>query len=439
MGTLNSRFSTFRSPAEDYSMLTDNHKRRLVEEDIISNLPEDLIHPILVRMPVKDAVRTSVLSKKWRHRWTTMRRLDLRCEFSGKYANIGAYQHTGLFRIVNHIMINHKGPILKFVLHMPEEINFDSFQEVDQWMLILSRNNVRVLDFRNLHPFYQIPSSVFSCRELRALLLSKCILKPPLEFPGFPKLRYIFLLKVNFGSNVGQTVINLPHLKKLILHSCLNVNNFNIRAVKLRTLKVVNCLDAMLLRLLHSKRLSAVHICLGKSMQGLQVERYSLARMLRKLPKLVTLTLDGYFLKFLAAEKFPSSLPHAIKCLQELTFQRFSFGDLDQLQGVLCMLRNSPSLKVLRVTHMQMGPEADLELTSKYIESLDCLDQTLFMLKTVEITSLEGSRPELLFVKLLLDRSPHLESMIIRPGAKVDVEKRLNIAKDVMLFPRASS
>ncbi|KAJ0612087.1 putative F-box domain, FBD domain, leucine-rich repeat domain superfamily [Helianthus annuus] len=421
----------------------DNHHRRrrsvTDDDDMITNLPEDLINPILERLPVKDAVRTSVLSKRWRYRWTTMRTLDFHFGFSGQFLNIGAYQHNGFTRVISQIMIHHQGPISTFLLHIPKEIVLHSFQEVDLWMLILSRNNLRVLLFRNSNRIYQIPPSVFSCLELRVLGLRGCIFNPPLEFKGFPNLQDINLQKVIFGGNLGGTVINLPQLKNLSLHTCLNLNNFNIMAVKLQHLLVFGCPDAMLLRLLHSKHLSAVHICLGKSMQGLQVERYSLARMLSNLPKLVTFNIDGYFLKFLAAQKFPSLLPHAIIHLQLLKFQRFSFGDLDQVQGALCILRNSPNLKGLGVTHVQMGPEADLELTSNYIESLDSLDQTLFMLKTVEMISLEGSRPELLFVKLLLDHSPHLESMIIRPSATVDAEKRLNIAKDVMLFPRASS
>ncbi|XP_021991781.1 uncharacterized protein LOC110888569 [Helianthus annuus] len=140
----------------------------------------------------------------------------------------------------------------------------------------------------------------------------------------------------------------------------------------------------------------------------------------------------------LAAQKFPKWLPHVVKCLEELDFISFSFGDLDQLQGALCMLRNSPNLEVLCVTPTQMGPEADLQLTSDYLESPDCLDQTLLMLQTVEMTSLEGSRPELLFVKLLLDCCPHLENMIIQPKATTNAEKRHNIAKDVLMFPRAS-
>ncbi|XP_039164510.1 F-box/LRR-repeat protein At5g02910-like [Eucalyptus grandis] len=39
--------------------------------DLISALPEEAIHRILSFLPVEDAVRTSVLSKRWRFTWTT--------------------------------------------------------------------------------------------------------------------------------------------------------------------------------------------------------------------------------------------------------------------------------------------------------------------------------------------------------------------------------
>ncbi|KAI3683205.1 hypothetical protein L1987_83705 [Smallanthus sonchifolius] len=368
-----------------------------------------------------------------------MSTLNLRDQFIKKLSKVGALAHNGFIRVINQIMIHHNGPILKFVLFIPN-IVLDSFQEVDQWMLILSRNGVRELIIGNSNQIYPIPSSVFSCLEMRTLRLYNCIFKPPLEFQGFLNLEIIILKRVNFGGYLGGTVINLPHLTKLMLVECDNVNNFNIKAEKLQTLKVYSCPDAMLLRFLHSEHLDVVHICFLKRIEDfLRVERFSLATMLFNLPNLTHFTIDGYFLKFLAAEKFPKWLPCAVKGLKKLEFKSFSVGDLDQVQGALCIIRNSPNLKELRVTHMQMGHETDLELTSNYLESPDCLHQTLFMLQTVEMASLEGSRPELLFIKLLLDHSPHLENMIIRPRATADAQKVLNIAKAVMLFPRASA
>ncbi|KAJ0623488.1 putative leucine-rich repeat domain superfamily [Helianthus annuus] len=132
-----------------------------------------------------------------------MRKLGFHYPFSQQFLKTGAFSHNGFIRVISQIMIHHQGPILQFHLHIPKEIFLDSFQEVDQWMLILSRNNLRVLDFRNSNRIYQIPSSVFSCLELRVLGLRGCIFKPPLEFKGFQNLEDIMFSKVNFGNQLG--------------------------------------------------------------------------------------------------------------------------------------------------------------------------------------------------------------------------------------------
>ncbi|XVE91728.1 hypothetical protein REPUB_Repub01dG0036000 [Reevesia pubescens] len=38
----------------------------------ISDLPEDIIKCILARLPIQDVVRTSILSRHWRYKWTTI-------------------------------------------------------------------------------------------------------------------------------------------------------------------------------------------------------------------------------------------------------------------------------------------------------------------------------------------------------------------------------
>jgi len=47
------------------------------EEDIFHKIPEPVITHILSFLPTKDAVRTSVLSKTWEHRWTFLTKLSL--------------------------------------------------------------------------------------------------------------------------------------------------------------------------------------------------------------------------------------------------------------------------------------------------------------------------------------------------------------------------
>ncbi|KAL7616850.1 hypothetical protein Lser_V15G03039 [Lactuca serriola] len=415
--------------------MTENYRAGLVtcaKEDRISNLPEHLIDSILERVPLEEAVRTSILSKNWRYRWTTMRALVFDQHFSKKFAKNGAFGRNGFIRVINQVLFLHKGPFLKFHLHIPD-ISLDSFQDIDQWMSFLSRNGVMELILTNFNRRYELPSYLFSCLELTKLKLQNCFFKPPPKFEGFLNLEDLYLRNVDFGASLCGPQISLPQLKKLSMYSCTNVSNFNIKATRIWSLAVFTCPGVMLLQLLHSPCIS--RFAIRDFVQG---ERMNLEWVLRNLPVIEALYIDGSSLKFLSAENIPKWLPHPVNSLKHLRLRNFEVGDLDQLHGALCLLRNSPNLKS-SVIQLYMEPQVDVGLASNHLDTPNCLDYTLKQLQTVEIISLEGSGPELLFIKLLLAHSPSLESLTNRPSRDSDVQKRFDIAKDVMQFPRAST
>ncbi|KAL7615924.1 hypothetical protein Lser_V15G03048 [Lactuca serriola] len=354
-----------------------NYKRSSVTcigEDRINNLPEDLVDSILERVPFEDAVRTSIISKTWRYRWTEIRALVFDKKFSKKFAKNEAFGHNEFIKIINQVLTLHKGPILKFHHHIPN-MSVDSFQEVDQWMLLLSRNGVKELILTSSNQHYELPSYVFYCLELTKLELENCFFKPPLEFEGFLNIEKLLLKDIDFGANLCGTKINLPQLKTLSLYSCTNVYNFNIKATKLRNLTVIAYPDAMF------------------------------ATLLSNLTKIRFFYIDAQFLK---------------------------------LHGALCLLRNSPNLKTLTM-NLEMEPQADIGPASSILKSPNSLDYKLCRLTTVEIRYLEGSKPELLFIKLLLAHSPSLQKFTIKISRASNVQKRLEIAMKIMQFPRAST
>ncbi|KAL4561326.1 hypothetical protein LXL04_033490 [Taraxacum kok-saghyz] len=404
--------------------------KRMAVEDRIRNLPGHLTDSILERLPIKEAVRTSILSRKWRYRWTTMRELVFDEQFSKKFAKTGAFGHNGFIRIINQAMFLHEGPLLKFHLHIPH-ISLDSFQEVDQWMLFLSRNGVTELILTNSIHRYQFPFHVFSCLELRKLELTNCLFKPPLEFKGFPNLEDLELTNINFGDNLCGCQISLPQLKTLSLYMCINVCKFSIKATNLWSLVVLT----------GSAARSSVRVLVGPyiTMFGIQDfvagERKNLSTGLSHLPGIKDVHIDSIFLKCLFAENIPKWLPHTVNSLKRLRLQFFQVGDLNQLHGALCLLRNSPNLEQL---YLKLEPRVDEGPALNHLESSNCLDCTLNQLELVEITDLHGSRPEMLFIELLLAHSPSLHKFIITPSRVSMVKKRLAITIDVMQFSRAS-
>nr|KAJ0224643.1 hypothetical protein LSAT_V11C100032490 [Lactuca sativa] len=410
----------------------ERNKRRVVscpQEDRISKLPEQLIDSILELLPIEDSVRTSIISESWRYRWTTMGALVFDKHFSNKFANNGAFGRNGFIRIINQVLFLHKGPILKFHLYIPN-ISLDSFKEVDQWMSFLSRNGVTELLLTNLNQRYELPSY---------LKLVNCFFKKPLKFEGFLNLEELRLENVDFGTKLCGNKINLPLLKKLFLLTCKNVYTFNIKVTKSQILTIVACPNVILLRLLDSSCLYVTGLALKNPIQDfVRGEKINLATMLSKLPRVEYLFIDNHFLKSLIREKIPKLLPRAISSLKRLCLFDYQLGDLDQLHVALCFLRNSPNLEQLSVWHSEMESRVDVGPASNHLESPNCLDFILNRLQTMKIECLEGSKPELLFIKLLLAHSPSLQNFSITPSEKTDAQKRFDIAKDVMQFPRAS-
>lgn len=81
-----------------------------MELDIISNLPSDVIEQILSHLPIRDAVRTSILSRNWRYRWATIRHLvfDNQC--------VSTQKRISFVNIVDHVLQGRIGPMHKFEL-----------------------------------------------------------------------------------------------------------------------------------------------------------------------------------------------------------------------------------------------------------------------------------------------------------------------------------
>ncbi|XP_059650302.1 F-box/FBD/LRR-repeat protein At1g13570-like [Cornus florida] len=115
-------------------------------EDIISDLPRNVIDSILEFMPMQDAARTSNLSRKWRNIWSSHPIPVLDKEFFVKtFETERTYEFE---KLINKLLFSHNGPILKFSLYIPEEY-FVQTLLIDQWMPFLSKNGIKELFLDN--------------------------------------------------------------------------------------------------------------------------------------------------------------------------------------------------------------------------------------------------------------------------------------------------
>lgn len=85
--------------------------------DRISNLATDLIYLILKRLPVHDAVRTSILSTIWGSIWEMHPRLEFDETFFSRLASTKVFKKdkqtplSEVSRTISSILLAHSGPI----------------------------------------------------------------------------------------------------------------------------------------------------------------------------------------------------------------------------------------------------------------------------------------------------------------------------------------
>ncbi|GJN33863.1 hypothetical protein PR202_gb22490 [Eleusine coracana subsp. coracana] len=206
--------------------------------DALISLPRDVLDDILTRLKLRDAVRTSALSRAWRHRWESIPSLDI---------NI-PWEQPPLWA-VDSILLRCSGRVRGFQVDLDEL----SLRRLHDWLLVLSRRGLENLVLRpHEYDFFPLHSTVFCCRRLVSLDLFTCEIPPlPPGFEGFPDLKVLSLRNVKLHEKgeyqLEEIIETSPLLEKLILsETCIAGDDFiewEIRAPNLRHLTICSHVD----------------------------------------------------------------------------------------------------------------------------------------------------------------------------------------------------
>ncbi|KAJ1693347.1 hypothetical protein LUZ63_010045 [Rhynchospora breviuscula] len=210
------------------------------DHDIITILPGEIKEKILTKLPIKEAVRTSILSTKWRYTWASIPEIFLKDDDLVSYLSTldGAGASSRFTKIVDLLLFIHNGPIVKFNLstkhHCPEAF--------DRWILKLSRNGITTLLFSLNLPYgtkYIISSNFFLCNALQHVDLSMCAIKLPHGFEGFKLLRDLKLDQCTItAADTEKLVTSSPQLATLMLMNLKFEHNLRIYAMGLECLVI---------------------------------------------------------------------------------------------------------------------------------------------------------------------------------------------------------
>ncbi|KAK4764460.1 hypothetical protein SAY87_013898 [Trapa incisa] len=186
-----------------------------MDEDRISDLPHSIVESILTRLPIREAVKTSILSRAWRYKWAMLTQLVFDDDCAYLPGELGPPKDT-LVKFVTRCLFLHQGPIHSYKLSTSFLLNAP---DIDQWILFLSRKDVKELILElGEGEWFRIPSCLFSCSKLTHLELCNCELDPPPTFKGFTNLRTLILHQVIVAADAIESIISsCPLLENLSL------------------------------------------------------------------------------------------------------------------------------------------------------------------------------------------------------------------------------
>ncbi|KAM0060420.1 putative F-box domain, leucine-rich repeat domain superfamily, F-box-like domain superfamily [Helianthus debilis subsp. tardiflorus] len=337
--------------------------------DRISTLPQPILEPILSLLSTEEAARTSILSREWRYRWTTIPKLKftLRKRTSELTSDVESVMKYMDMHDLHQVLLLRHGPIHELTLFLEGYWEDDDLFEFEQIILHLSRNHIvrkLVLDASE-SLWYKLPISVFALHHLKELHLRSFTIELPSIFNGFGSL---VRLDLNDGEISTQT---LRHL-------------------------LSNC-----------PTLKSLHLYIGHS-----DDKCTINELLKYLPVIEELSISSDVCEWLVLDPDPHELPISLIHLKFLSLERMSFVEGSRSAFLLGLIKCSPNLERI---HLNMAwrsegheeyPAVKDEYSNVWLEHLKKLYICFF-------SHSHGMEFVMEFVKFILVRSPKLKKVSI--------------------------
>ncbi|XP_071729097.1 F-box/FBD/LRR-repeat protein At1g13570-like [Rutidosis leptorrhynchoides] len=303
---------------------------KVVLEDVINSMPDNVVTNILDRLPIQYAVRTSILSKKWRFKWTMLTHLVLDNKFYEYLLRLGIGNWYNVSNI-SILLLHLKGPITKFVLYIPNDKIFD-VGAVNNWIVFLSRNGVKELTLKNMHETrLKLSTHIFSC-ELERLMLRSCSISSPPTFCGLPNLLCLELRRVTFESgSLGEFITQSSLLEILRIGRLYRIGK--IKLVEIAKLKNLKELFLPLCLLDHRAITSCLIVDLGSCLLNLEV-----------------LYLNFQNSQFIEDSVGRNRVSTSFPCLKRLALHEIDISSKINLLFAFELIQNSPKLQALGIT-----------------------------------------------------------------------------------------
>ncbi|XP_023637684.1 putative FBD-associated F-box protein At1g05080 [Capsella rubella] len=421
------------------------------EEDMISALPDDLLLSILIRLPIKDAVATMFLSKRWLYTWTMMHALDY------EENNDDESKKSVWFFLEKSLQLN-KAPVLQlFSIELGPRCPSDA--DVGKYVAKAVDRGVIVLNLCLLlsgEPT-SLPMTLYSCVSLKVLTLCDKILVDVPSTACLPLLEILNLSLVVYKNedSLIRLLSSCPVLMNLL------VNRNKVDNVRKFTVKVPSLLELIYTNNYPSRDdSSTAGGCLVVDTPVLNEFYYTDysgdSCFIENAPCFdeVSIDFDNVIQSFPDIDKFLKSfsrllfLELALTDAMMMSWRTIKFSRLrkckihpyasDWMDSLLCFLHNTPKLTSLIVCYnLTDEPRNASTSWSESRSDPECLSSVL---KYLRLRNYTGREEEKELVEYILSTSKCLKTATIsfRSLPKFELEDKATMMEELKAIPRVS-
>ncbi|CAN8259815.1 unnamed protein product [Cochlearia groenlandica] len=320
-------------------------------EDRISALPDDLLLHILSQLQTKYAVKTMILSKRWRFVWPVTPKLDYSESYQAK---------KSVWEFLDKSLQHHKANLLETLnIHLDPRCPVDA--DIGKWLshavcLLVREINLEFFRFRSPKT---LPSCLYTSKTLLKLTLSNQILIDVPSEACLPLLQSLNLTLVVYKDQDSHVRLlsSCPALQVLSVVRDVedNMTKFSVNVPSLEKLTYMDNDSGVSGRslVIDSPRLSYV------KMNDLKD-----SFLIKNMPRLDEASVNSFFrfdkkiLSSFSSVKFLNlALTYEkLECCSTINFSRLielnltpSCFDSFWLESLMILLHHSPKLKVLRI------------------------------------------------------------------------------------------